>query len=267
MGKFHESILPAHQDFIKKQHLFFVCTAPLDANGHINISPKNVLASINYNLTLASHEVKEQVQTLNEEINQDFGVLLSAKENRLSQLKAALSTAQSYNNSLGTANTQEQARKTINAIQVSRSMGNTLSEAQYQSLLSIASQSEEAVGYAKSEAISQLGPCDQNAFFSDMNEGEGEDRSSNPTISAGKNLYRVFPNPGAGLFHIDVPMGTIGLLRITDHMGRTIQTLNLNAGPNDPAINLSAYPIGLYGFSFFDASGKLLETIKVSVHR
>jgi len=42
MGKFHESILPAHQEFIKKQHLFFVCTAPLDASGHINISPKGL---------------------------------------------------------------------------------------------------------------------------------------------------------------------------------------------------------------------------------
>jgi len=42
MGKFHESILPAHQEFIKKQHLFFVCTAPLDATGHINISPKGL---------------------------------------------------------------------------------------------------------------------------------------------------------------------------------------------------------------------------------
>ncbi|MBK6995500.1 MAG: pyridoxamine 5'-phosphate oxidase family protein [Lewinellaceae bacterium] len=42
MGKFHESILPTHQEFIKKQHLFFVCTAPLDASGHINISPKGL---------------------------------------------------------------------------------------------------------------------------------------------------------------------------------------------------------------------------------
>jgi hypothetical protein len=42
MGKFHESILPAHQTFIQKQHLFFVCTAPLDANGRINISPKGL---------------------------------------------------------------------------------------------------------------------------------------------------------------------------------------------------------------------------------
>ena len=47
MGKFHNSILPAHQEFIKKQHLFFVSTAPLDANGHINISaPAGVHPSI-----------------------------------------------------------------------------------------------------------------------------------------------------------------------------------------------------------------------------
>lgn len=42
MGKFHESITPAHQEFIQKQHLFFVATAPLDASGHINISPKGL---------------------------------------------------------------------------------------------------------------------------------------------------------------------------------------------------------------------------------
>lgn len=42
MGKFYDSIQPAHQEFIKKQHLFFVCTAPLDAAGRINISPKGL---------------------------------------------------------------------------------------------------------------------------------------------------------------------------------------------------------------------------------
>ena len=42
MGKFHPAILPAHQAFIKKQHLFFVCTAPLSADGRINISPKGL---------------------------------------------------------------------------------------------------------------------------------------------------------------------------------------------------------------------------------
>ena len=42
MGKFHEAILPAHREFIKKQHLFFVCTAPLDSDGRINISPKGL---------------------------------------------------------------------------------------------------------------------------------------------------------------------------------------------------------------------------------
>jgi hypothetical protein len=42
MGKFHEAILPAHQTFIEKQHMFFVCTAPLAADGRINISPKGL---------------------------------------------------------------------------------------------------------------------------------------------------------------------------------------------------------------------------------
>lgn len=42
MGKFHQNIQPAHQAFIKKQHLFFVCTAPLNAEGRINLSPKGL---------------------------------------------------------------------------------------------------------------------------------------------------------------------------------------------------------------------------------
>jgi hypothetical protein len=42
MGKFHEFIKPAHKDFIQKQHIFFVSTAPLSADGHINLSPKGL---------------------------------------------------------------------------------------------------------------------------------------------------------------------------------------------------------------------------------
>lgn len=42
MGKFHECIQPAHQDFIRQQHIFFVSTAPLAAEGRINLSPKGL---------------------------------------------------------------------------------------------------------------------------------------------------------------------------------------------------------------------------------
>ncbi len=42
VGKFHDTIKPAHQEFIKKQHMFFVATAPLDAKGHVNVSPKGL---------------------------------------------------------------------------------------------------------------------------------------------------------------------------------------------------------------------------------
>ena len=42
MGKFHDSIQPHHKEFIEKQHIFFVATAPLSANGRINLSPKGL---------------------------------------------------------------------------------------------------------------------------------------------------------------------------------------------------------------------------------
>ncbi len=40
MAKFTDALLPHHIDFIKQQHLFFTATAPLSADGHINLSPK-----------------------------------------------------------------------------------------------------------------------------------------------------------------------------------------------------------------------------------
>lgn len=40
MGKFFDSIQPHHIEFIAQQRLFFVATAPLDASGHVNLSPK-----------------------------------------------------------------------------------------------------------------------------------------------------------------------------------------------------------------------------------
>jgi hypothetical protein len=42
MGKFHELIKPAHKTFIKEQHIFFVGTAPLSADGRVNLSPKGL---------------------------------------------------------------------------------------------------------------------------------------------------------------------------------------------------------------------------------
>jgi hypothetical protein len=42
MGKLHDSIKPAHKEFIEKQHIFFVSTAPLSGDGRINLSPKGL---------------------------------------------------------------------------------------------------------------------------------------------------------------------------------------------------------------------------------
>ena len=42
MGKLHKFIKPTHKEFIEKQHIFFVSTAPLSADGRINLSPKGL---------------------------------------------------------------------------------------------------------------------------------------------------------------------------------------------------------------------------------
>ena len=42
MGKVYDAIDSRLQDLLERQHVFFVATAPLDAQGHINLSPKGL---------------------------------------------------------------------------------------------------------------------------------------------------------------------------------------------------------------------------------
>ncbi|CAM4038240.1 pyridoxamine 5'-phosphate oxidase family protein [Janibacter anophelis] len=42
MGKVHPEITPRLQEFIEAQPVFFVATAPLSADGHVNVSPKGI---------------------------------------------------------------------------------------------------------------------------------------------------------------------------------------------------------------------------------
>lgn len=42
MGKMHEELTQELVEFIAAQKLFFVCTAPLNSEGHVNISPKGM---------------------------------------------------------------------------------------------------------------------------------------------------------------------------------------------------------------------------------
>lgn len=42
MGKLYESITPPLTDWIYRQHVFFVATAPLAGDGHVNLSPKGL---------------------------------------------------------------------------------------------------------------------------------------------------------------------------------------------------------------------------------
>lgn len=40
MGQLFSELRPEHEVFIKKQRMYFVATAPIDSDGHVNLSPK-----------------------------------------------------------------------------------------------------------------------------------------------------------------------------------------------------------------------------------
>lgn len=42
MARFYDSISEEHKTFIERQHLFFVASAPLSRDGHVNLSPKGL---------------------------------------------------------------------------------------------------------------------------------------------------------------------------------------------------------------------------------
>jgi hypothetical protein len=42
MGKVYDGISPELQTFLERQPMFFVATAPLSADGHVNVSPKGI---------------------------------------------------------------------------------------------------------------------------------------------------------------------------------------------------------------------------------
>ncbi|HZX59812.1 MAG TPA: pyridoxamine 5'-phosphate oxidase family protein [Mucilaginibacter sp.] len=42
MAKFSDSIAEQHREFIERQKMFFASSAPLSADGHVNLSPKGI---------------------------------------------------------------------------------------------------------------------------------------------------------------------------------------------------------------------------------
>lgn len=43
MGKKFSAILPEYKEFIQRQHIFFVGSAPISETGHVNISPRDMI--------------------------------------------------------------------------------------------------------------------------------------------------------------------------------------------------------------------------------
>ena len=56
MGKFHTTLPQSHIPWILSQPVFFVSTAPLSPQGHINVSPKGTFPNINSFGYIPSHD-------------------------------------------------------------------------------------------------------------------------------------------------------------------------------------------------------------------
>ncbi|HEY4428352.1 MAG TPA: pyridoxamine 5'-phosphate oxidase family protein [Solirubrobacteraceae bacterium] len=48
MGRTYEHITPQLREWVERQSLFFVATAPLAADGHVNVSPKGPIGSLRF---------------------------------------------------------------------------------------------------------------------------------------------------------------------------------------------------------------------------
>lgn len=42
MGKLYDALAPEHETFIRQQSVYFVASAPLQGDGHVNVSPKGL---------------------------------------------------------------------------------------------------------------------------------------------------------------------------------------------------------------------------------
>ncbi len=228
------------------------------------IQSESLLATVNFDMSLATPELVEQVKILNEQIALDYGGVLSAKASRSLQLTEHLNIVFSFNQNLNASNTYEEARKTLNAIKIEHLLGNPMLESQFQSLAEIAAQNEEEVGIAKSEAILQLGNCDVTSFVPENRERQ---KPINPSKIESFALFSIFPNPGADKFIVSVPNAINGMLRVSDLTGRTVEIQYITNDQSEYTVDLASKPTGLYNFSLFHSSGKLLKTIKISVQR
>jgi hypothetical protein len=45
MGRVYDALNDQQRAFLERQAMFFVATAPLDADGHVNVSPKGLQGS------------------------------------------------------------------------------------------------------------------------------------------------------------------------------------------------------------------------------
>ncbi len=187
--------------------------------------------------------------------------IAASNAERQQALETSLNAAAAYNTGLTATEPWEQARKTLNALYVNTTLGQPLTEVSYQSVLAIANQLEG--GSTRQEAIRLLAPCGQAGFPDESHQHEEETEERSPAYTSLNAPYQITPNPGNGLFLIQLPASQGGTLRVVDFSGRTLQQSRWTAGQRSLSVDLSGEAPGLYAFVLCDPHGQRLHTMKV----
>lgn len=221
-------------------------------------------AASNHQPTALSAAQKNQLSDHWQQAATAFGSQQSADEARRQQVSTALNSAAAYNTGLTATNAQEQARKTLNGIQISLALGNPLTEAQYASLKDIAAQSDDVVGSAQREAAYLLSPCDRAIYAVHEAHEEGKPLTALHTPQPAAQM-RLAPNPSSGLLQVSLPGGASGLIQVSDLSGRKVRTLTVQSNSRHVFLDLSDQPAGIYFLHLFGADGTWLGAAKAVI--
>jgi hypothetical protein len=256
MAGFREATKVSNTDQLVMNQLLHDIQANLDGIDAL-------LVPFGYDASLVSPTLKAQVMTLETTNNVLFSDLADLKANLQAQKATALTALVSVNNNLPEQGAFEIARKSLNAILLSRALGNPLNSSQYSVLKDIAAESPLVIGHVQSEAAQYLGLCEQAAYLHEHTEAEEYAEPLGDATSSDE--IQVYPNPSADRIQVALPKESRGILELRDMTGRALKLTKVVENAAYHYLDVAGLPNGLYKLSFLPANGGVRLTQSIAI--
>ncbi len=182
------------------------------------------------------------------------------RANRSQQLTNDLENALSYNQTIFTSQSYEEASKLRNELRVRHLLGQPITESIYQAALAMVQLGDEIVGKATMDLITFLAPCDQSQLAPEWELLERSNAQLQSPLIQKSDLVLV-PNPSSGYF--DVIFDAIETDEVTisvyDNHGMRVKTVTASPKAGKIALNMSEARSGSYWVILSDRFGNLLD--------